>query len=165
MSAILIIGGKQEETQEQTIRRIIQNIYSRCYLLDKYKLDVAAFKSNMLETLDVDDIDTYEMLKAYEKLSDEEKDKLIESCTLPKPHLDNDFSLGSGKTLAMALNKEAYREKHLYIKSDLYELSDAHLKKLIKRSKNPLEKQALQRQLADCNYMCGKHRKGKKHGR
>lgn len=161
MESKVLIIGRTEETDDQKVRRLIQSVYTRCFILDRYSLDVVAFKERMLVILQVENIDTLEMLEAYDKLEDEQKDEILISCTSAKPHLEHDSMLGDGKTLAMALNAEAYREEHLYKKSDLYELSDVELRKLIKKAKNPLEKQALQRQLSDCNYMCGKHRKGK----
>lgn len=165
MESKVLIIGRPEETPEQKVRKIIQSIYTRCFILDRYDLNIKEFKEHMLGILQVEDVDTLEMLEAYEKLEEEQKDELVKSCTSAKPHLENDFILGDGKTLALALSEEACREEHLYRKDDLYSPSETELRKLIKRAKNPLEKQALQRQLSYCTYMCGKHRKGKKHGR
>ena len=158
-SVKVFIGGPREETEEDIIRRIINSIYAKCYIMEKWDLDINKFKVGMLELLEVDDINALEMLQAYEKLDEATKEKLLETCTSDKPTLNVNYS----EQLIFSLNQHAYRDEHLYERSNLYGLSDTELRKLIKRAKNPLEKQALQRQLNDCNYMSGKHRKGKKH--
>lgn len=159
--AIVIIGGPKEETEEQIIKRITNSIYAKCYLMNKYDLDINKFKSDMLKLLEVDDIDVLEMLQAYERLSEEQKEELISSCTSDRPTIEPEYS----RQLILRFDDSIHNDKHLYKKDDRSSLSEVELKRLIKRAKNPLERQALQRELSYCNYMSGKHKKGNKRKR
>lgn len=151
-----IIGGQQrEETEEEKSKRIMNRILAQCYYLNKQDINVVKFKELLLQVINKETASTYEILTAYEKLTDEEQQELLAKCTRDKI----DLSLSS---MITELNKEV-RGQYQFIKEnpDITTKTPENIKRQLKYCKIPMEKQRLQRELNNMNFMSSKHKNGK----
>ena len=120
-------------------------------------INIEKFRDVMRKQLNNQEANSEDMLIAFDSLETSEQIALIKQFCDTKPNMDLPTIVPL--TLADSFEEHAYiyREPNIYDK-----LGEATLKKLIKYSKNPMEKKQLQRELSGRNFMRGKHSKGKR---
>ena len=153
----LEINGEVELDKESRLRRNVNELMSYCTILNKRDLDALKFKEIVLSTAGKNDADGYELMEIFSSLDKSLKIDIVSQCTEDSPSIDanNDFWL--------QLHEE--RDFKMDTVGNYIEYTESELKNRIKYCKNPMEKQKLQRELSNMNFMSGKHRKGKrKHG-
>ena len=153
----LEINGEVELDKESRLRRNVNELMSYCTILNKRDLDALKFKEIVLNTAGKNDADGYELMEIFSSLDKSLKIDIVSQCTKDSSSLDvsNDFWL------------QLHEERNFKTDTvgNYIEYTEAELKNRIKYCKNPMEKQKLQRELSNMNFMSGKHRKGKrKHG-
>ena len=162
IARVAIIGGPRELTPEQRERQIINSIFSICYYKNRDRIDMASFQKIVKEIMNDENSNIHTILEYFDSLEQSTKEEIIEKCTLEKAHINYSIFGDSGKTKLLSFDTLDNYIPERYIPAGKYDnWTDEQLKKAIKRSKNPLEKQGLQRELGSRNFMEGKHRKGK----
>lgn len=140
-----VIGGK--ENNDRLYSSIINKILSIAISRGNRDIDVDKFKSSMLCKMGESDASACDILKFFNLLSNNEQIEIIDSCCNNKPNT--------------SINNYRLRDIHDVI--DVYnKRTNSDIRKLIKYSKNPMEKKALQRELSNKHFMNGKHYKGRR---
>lgn len=119
--------------------------------INKFKhLTCLYYSESNINTEVHEDMNGCQIMEAFFSLSDtEQKVILNKSITAKKP----------------SISPELINETFINTYEIGVERTESELKKLIKYSKNPMEKQALQRELSSINFCSGKHSKGNRRKR
>ena len=157
METALISGGSGKIQLEPDYRRIINKIMTLALSEGYRDINIEKFRDVMRQQLNNQEVNSEEMLIAFDNLDTEKQIELIEQFCDTKPNID------LPTIVPIALADSFKEQEYIYRVPNVYDkLGDATLKKLIKYSKNPMEKKQLQKELSSRNFMCGKHSKGKR---
>ena len=150
-SFTVVIGGPREESERAFEMRVMRDIFTRISINNRGELKHSFI--NVVKSYGNDETD---ILKIWDKLSEEDKNKIIIDCTYEKLEFDSKWLITEPSKLFKDVD---------YIIDDTVDRNyEKSLRKQIKKSRNHLEKARLQNELNSLLYRNGKHRRGK-HGK
>lgn len=150
----IVCGSSVKVQIEPDYRRIINKIISLAISEEYRDINIEKFRDVMREQLTNQEANNEEMLIAFDNLDITEQVELIKRFCDTKPNIE--------LPMIKSLKFEEPLKEPDYIYSEYNKIDDITLKKLIKYSKNPMERKQLQRELSSRNFMNGKHSKGKR---
>ena len=157
MKAVVHVNGPGVNDQYFNMRAYVTELMQYIFILNKFGVDADKFKSMVEEYSGVETSEGYDLLEKFTKLTKSEKIDVISKSGVDK---EKPKSL----SLLDVLNLEGGLDNNLeYVNDrDQIELSRSELNRKLKYCKNPMERRLIQRELSSLDFMCGRHRKGKR---
>ena len=148
----MTVGIVAGPTEEELENRLSRKLLTFCVASNKCGINVDLLKSSIQQRVNGVET-TLDLLRAFDELDLDTKLEIINECC-------EDRQEEPERVTIPLLAPQQYDVFEMFDKDDY--IDETHIRKLIKHSKNPLEKQMLQRQLSNSKFMCGKHRHSKK---